>query len=155
MPLIFAAFFHPINDITTSFDPVPQFIQALALPANAGKSLDYPEAFRELQLKLYPDLMPLKVERVATEVFAQAKHLAEGRPHWVVLPSTDSTLRFEAVVTSPLMHFADDVVLIVEPAGTGSIVNMRSRSRVGKSDLGVNYQRIRSFLADLQKWLSD
>lgn len=151
MSLIFLALFHPINDITTSFDPIPQFVQALTLPANMGNSLSYKESFRKIQLKLYPDLRPLKVDRTPNEVFAQAKHLAEVRPHWVVLPSTDPTLRFEAVVSSPLMHYADDVLVIIEAAGAGSIVNMRSRSRFGKSDLGANYKRIRSFLTDLQK----
>ena len=36
------------------------------------------------------------------------------------------------------------------PNGAGSVVNMRSVSRVGVSDLGVNAERVQSFLADLQ-----
>ena len=35
--------------------------------------------------------------------------------------------------------------------GSGSIVDMRSISRVGVSDVGVNARRVRRFLADLQR----
>ena len=40
----------------------------------------------------------------------------------------------------------------VRPApGGGSLVDMRSISRVGGSDVGMNAKRIRAFLADLQR----
>jgi uncharacterized protein (DUF1499 family) len=51
-------------------------------------------------------------------------------------------------------RFKDDVVVRVraDPARPGgSIVDMRSISRVGGSDVGVNAARIRSFLVDLAK----
>ncbi len=59
--------------------------------------------------------------------------------------------RFEATETSAFFQFKDDVVLRVRPSetGEGSIVDMRSVSRVGVSDLGMNAKRVRAFLADL------
>ena len=59
--------------------------------------------------------------------------------------------RFEATETSAFFQFKDDVVLRVRPSETGerSIVDMRSVSRVGISDLGMNAKRVRAFLADL------
>ncbi|MGL5839140.1 MAG: DUF1499 domain-containing protein, partial [Sphingorhabdus sp.] len=48
-------------------------------------------------------------------------------------------------------RFKDDVVVRVRPTedAKGSIVDMRSISRVGVSDLGMNAKRVRAFLADL------
>ena len=59
--------------------------------------------------------------------------------------------RMEATDTTRFFRFKDDVVIRVRPTedGTGSIVDMRSISRVGVSDLGVNAKRVRSFIADL------
>jgi len=37
----------------------------------------------------------------------------------------------------------------VRPAPNGSRIDVRSASRVGRSDLGVNARRIRAFLATL------
>ena len=54
-----------------------------------------------------------------------------------------------ATATTPWFGFKDDVVVRVERAGTGSRVDVRSKSRVGRSDLGVNARRIRDFLAAL------
>jgi len=38
----------------------------------------------------------------------------------------------------------------IRPEGTGSRVDIRSKSRVGESDLGVNSQRVREFIARLK-----
>ncbi|HEV2866129.1 MAG TPA: DUF1499 domain-containing protein, partial [Allosphingosinicella sp.] len=50
-------------------------------------------------------------------------------------------------------RFRDNVVVRVRPDsdGSGSVVDMRSISRVGVSDVGVNARRVRAFLADLQR----
>lgn len=48
-----------------------------------------------------------------------------------------------AVVTTPLLRFKDDVVVRVEPAGDGaSTLYVRSRSRVGRGDLGANTRHL-------------
>ncbi|MES4792993.1 MAG: DUF1499 domain-containing protein, partial [Chloroflexota bacterium] len=54
-----------------------------------------------------------------------------------------------AVATVPVFHFKDDVTITVKPDGERVMVNVRSRSRVGKGDLGVNARRIRRFQAEL------
>jgi uncharacterized protein (DUF1499 family) len=41
-------------------------------------------------------------------------------------------------------------VVRIRPEGTGSRVDIRSKSRVGESDLGVNARRIRDFIARLK-----
>jgi uncharacterized protein (DUF1499 family) len=58
----------------------------------------------------------------------------------------------EATDTTFFFRFKDDVVVRARPApGGGTLVDMRSISRVGGSDVGVNAKRVRAFLADLQK----
>ncbi len=54
-------------------------------------------------------------------------------------------LCFEATARTPVFYFADDVVVVVTSREGGSRVDMRSVSRVGRSDQGVNAARIRAF----------
>jgi uncharacterized protein (DUF1499 family) len=41
------------------------------------------------------------------------------------------------------------VVVRIRPEGAGSRLDVRSKSRVGRSDVGANARRIRRFLAQL------
>ena len=58
--------------------------------------------------------------------------------------------RIEAVDTTLLYGFKDDVAVRVQETADGTRVDIRSMSRVGKSDLGVNAKRIRTFMARLR-----
>jgi len=51
----------------------------------------------------------------------------------------------EATDTTRIFRFVDDVAIRVRPDGDGSRVDVRSRSRDGKGDLGANAARIRAF----------
>jgi len=64
-----------------------------------------------------------------------------------------SPFTLEASDTSLLFGFIDDVVLRIQADEQGTLVDMRSMSRVGKSDMGANAQRIQRFLADLANGL--
>jgi uncharacterized protein (DUF1499 family) len=61
--------------------------------------------------------------------------------------------RIEAVDTTLLYGFKDDIVVRVQEGAEGTRVDVRSMSRVGKSDLGMNAKRIRTFLARLRAGL--
>jgi uncharacterized protein (DUF1499 family) len=39
----------------------------------------------------------------------------------------------------------------VKPSNAGSVVDVRSRSRIGRIDRGMNAKRIRAYMADLDK----
>lgn len=60
----------------------------------------------------------------------------------------------EAVATTRLFKFKDDVTVTITREGAATVVNLRSKSRVGKGDLGTNARRIRAFQAELAKRLS-
>jgi uncharacterized protein (DUF1499 family) len=60
-------------------------------------------------------------------------------------------LRIEASGSALLFGFEDDIIVRVTPSGGGSRVDVRSLSRVGKSDFGFNANRIRKFMRQLAK----
>lgn len=59
----------------------------------------------------------------------------------------------EAVATTRVFKFKDDVTVTIIRNEDTTIVNVRSKSRVGKGDLGANARRIRAFQAELAKRL--
>jgi uncharacterized protein (DUF1499 family) len=138
-----------INDITTDLTEPPNLLYAQGQPGNAGRDMVYPEAFKDVVRSAYPDLKPLQLAEPPDDAFARALRLAQQRPGWEVGFVNGSGRVFEGVATSPIFGFKDDFVVRVRPDGTGSLVDMRSKSRDGKGDLGANAERIRSFLRDL------
>jgi uncharacterized protein (DUF1499 family) len=139
-----------INDVTTNPDQPLEFFKIKELQANLDKNLSYPESFIELQKKFYPSLCPLIVEKEALKVVDTCLALIKQR-QWEIINYNESELRIEAVVTTNLMKFKDDVVIQVFDHGDGrSRIEMRSKSRTGKGDLGINAQRIEAFLKDAE-----
>ncbi|HUY28973.1 MAG TPA: DUF1499 domain-containing protein [Candidatus Binataceae bacterium] len=141
-----------INDITTDFTNPPEFTHAQALAANRGRDLKYNQArFMAAQQKGYPPLAPLHLADPPAAAFERVKQLAAAMPAWSITSTDPATMTIEGVSTSSLFHFQDDFVIQVRPAdGGGSIVEMRSKSRDGIGDFGVNYKRIVGFFAKLQ-----
>ncbi len=139
-----------IHDITTDLTHPPEFVAIQALRAPAHNSLDRlePENLAALQKAGYPDLAPLFIPRPSDQVFEQAVTLVKKRG-WEVAAVSAANGRIEATDTTRIMGFKDDVVIRVQAAGNKTQVDMRSASRVGKGDLGMNAKRIRLFLADL------
>ncbi len=68
---------------------------------------------------------------------------------WIIVAVEPQEMRIEATDTSLLFGFKDDIVIRVTGHGNGSRIDMRSLSRVGKGDFGVNAKRIRSFMEKL------
>ena len=100
----------------------------------------------------YPDLQPQTFQQSHEQVFDAAA--AVGRElGWEVTDEDRAKGTIQAVATTRLMRFKDDVTVTVTPAGERVSVNVRSHSRVGKGDLGANAKRIRLFQATLAKRL--
>lgn len=59
--------------------------------------------------------------------------------------SADTDARRAHAVYRVALVFKDDVNVAVEPHDGGSVVHVRSASRVGYSDLGVNARRVERF----------
>ena len=139
-----------INDITTDLSDPPRFEAAQEQAANRGRDLSYPgESFAAQQRRGYPNLGPLELSKPPAEAFRDALATAE-RLGWTVTTSDPERLRFEAFDVTSFFHFVDDVVVRIRPRGAGSMVDVRSKSRDGKGDVGANAARIRAFFAELE-----
>jgi len=141
-----------IHDITTNPDDPPPFTKAALKPDNVGRNMTYPEGAPDAakqQRDAYPDLQPLVLGAPPAEVFKQAKAAAQSLG-WIITSEDPDSGLFEAEDISHLFRFVDDIVVRVRPKDAGSVVDVRSLSRVGKGDTGVNAARIRKFLASLQ-----
>ena len=137
----------PIHDITTDTEDPPAFVAAVAL--NAPGRTDYDPAVAEQQRDAYPDLGPAMLPVAPADAFAQALAVVREMG-WELLADDADALRIEATDRTFWFGFADDVVVRVAPDGdTGSRVDVRSLSRVGGGDLGVNARRVRELVAAL------
>jgi uncharacterized protein (DUF1499 family) len=138
-----------INDITTDADEPPILVSAMGRPANYARDMVYPESFRDQQHGAYPDVKPLHLKVSPDAAFERALSIARQHPGWEIDSVNEPARTFEGVATSRIFGFQDDFVVRVRPDQSGSVVDMRSKSRDGKGDLGANAARIRGFFAEL------
>lgn len=139
-----------IHDITTDTDNPPLFVDAERL----RKEGDHPVAYdgsevAAEQKKAYPDIGPLIVPMPRDKVFDAAHEVLADLG--LKLSGEDRAQgRIEASSTSFWYGFVDDVVIRITEAAQGTRVDVRSKSRVGRSDLGQNAKRVRAILAGLK-----
>ena len=139
-----------INDITTDYANPPQFVQPPGLNADAMK---YNRGkFEQVQESGYPKLEPLQLDERPDDAFAKVRASASTMPGWRIIYTAPATRTIEGIEISHLFRFVDDFVIQVRPGPNAntSLVEMRSRSRDGTGDFGMNYNRIRSFFTMLQ-----
>jgi len=97
-------------------------------------------------LAAYPDLKPIVISEPPQAAFTRAVQVAQDMG-WKIVNANPQSLRIEATDTTFWFGFHDDVVIRITPAPTGSRIDVRSVSRVGKSDLGTNARRIEAYLS--------
>ena len=141
-----------IHDISTDTAHPPQFYAIVSLRGSASNALDYDPANAAEQQRGYPDLAPLLLPATPpAQAFAQAERAARALG-WSIASAAPQEGRLEATDRTPLMGFQDDIVVRIRAGdgGHGSVVDVRSASRVGVSDVGTNARRIRAFVQALQ-----
>jgi uncharacterized protein (DUF1499 family) len=133
-----------INDITTDTQDPPSYW-------DVPNPIEYPgQSVADLQLAAYPDIKPLELNVTAEKAFEKALEIVT-KNGWEVIASDADEGRIEAVVTSLLFGFKDEIVVRVAASdGEGSIIDIRSRSRIGRIDRGANAKRIKNFLNALK-----
>lgn len=141
----------PIHDITTDLKNPPEFMAMLVVRSTSDNPLDRknPSDLASLQQAAYPDLVPVFINQDVNQVFDQVHALVTARG-WEVVAASAQQGRIEATAITLIMGFKDDVVIRIRDEAGGTLVDMRSVSRVGKSDLGANAKRIEAFMADLR-----
>jgi uncharacterized protein (DUF1499 family) len=139
-----------LNDITTDIASPPPLVVTLPLRRGASNPPAYPGAGAGvLQRAAYPDILPVVLAIPPAEAFKKVDNAAMAMG-WEVVARAPADGRLEAVATSEWFGFHDDIVVRIRPEGAGSRVDIRSKSRNGESDLGVNAKRIRDFIARLK-----
>ena len=140
----------PIHDITTDPDNPPAFVAVMPLRQGEGVNPVIYEGSKiaEKQRRAYPDIAPLTVGVAPDTAFNRALETAR-RMGWTIMAVDEATGRIEASDRSRWYGFTDDVTIRVGAAGSGSRIDVRSSSRLGRSDFGVNAARIRTYIAAL------
>ena len=149
-----------IHDITTDLADPPRF-SALTLRADNWdnipgaddgdmRGMNPRQRWATVHQDAYSDIRSVRIDQPVAKVIEKARRLAESRG-WKIAGIDAASGRLEATDTVSLFRFKDDVVVRARPAenGSASIIDMRSVSRVGVHDLGVNAKRVREFLSDL------
>jgi uncharacterized protein (DUF1499 family) len=140
-----------IHDITTDTENPPQFVAILPLRKNADNPAEYggPKIVVQ-QHAAYPDIVPAILAIPPMQAFDRALIIGRNRG-WKIVVADPSEGRIEATDQTFWFGFKDDIVIRITPTDHGSKVDIRSVSRVGKSDIGTNAARIRKFLNELHK----
>ena len=160
-----------IHDITTNTQDVPSFTEAILYQRRKVEGvnpIDYAgkmapthekdadgepimELVSALQTQAYPKVRPLIVSAAPEAVFGQARAIAVDMG-WKIKSEDVNAGLIEATDSTFWYGFTDDVIIRIRPSeGGGSIVDLRSVSRVGTSDMGANAKRIRIFLSKMSK----
>lgn len=141
----------PIHDITTDTEDPPEFRAILPRRVDAPNPAEYggSDVARQ-QREAYPDIAPATLDIPAAAAYSRALTAARAMG-WAIVAADSSSGRIEATDRTRWFGFRDDIVVRIKSAAQGSRVDVRSVSRVGKSDVGTNARRIRDFLRRLQR----
>jgi uncharacterized protein (DUF1499 family) len=141
----------PIHDITTDLENPPEFVAVLPLRADAPNPAEYGgEEIAAQQRAAYPDIRPLVMDLPRERAFQRALDTARDMG-WEIVAADADAGRIEATDRTFWFGFRDDVVIRVTPLEGRTLVDVRSVSRVGGSDVGTNAQRIRNYLEALER----
>jgi uncharacterized protein (DUF1499 family) len=103
-----------------------------------------------LQQAAYPDLQTLTTTQSMDDAFDRALQVATDLG-WEIYHQDRNAGVIEAVDTTAIMAFKDDIVIRVRTNAQGTLVDLRSVSRVGEGDIGANAKRIRAFSEAFQQ----
>jgi uncharacterized protein (DUF1499 family) len=148
-----------LNDISTDINNPPGFSRSSrALEARSGHvPAELTSDMRLPQTRAYPNVQPIVIDLDGDEAFqlvlASAKVLG-----WQVIESSApggriGDGRIEAIDRTLIMRFPDDITIRVRPGAGQSRIDVRSVSRYGRHDFGVNARRIERFARTMQEQL--
>ncbi len=131
------------NDVATDLRDPPVF----AVGPAAG--IGYPPAWLDWHRQAYPSLASVRLPQPPDATFEAVLRAARQMDGWEVVHADRAAGIVQAVARTRLFRFEDDVVVRIREDGGKSLVDLRSRSRIGMGDRGANAQRIQTFLAHL------
>tara|TARA_B100000686_G_scaffold355016_1_gene469076 strand:+ start:120 stop:866 length:747 start_codon:yes stop_codon:yes gene_type:complete len=134
-----------MNDISTNYDEIINFkVSKHSLPIGTSKLLQMYAGFN----KPYSNLDSLYINKSnVEEVFNKSIDILESMNLNITYKNLDEGI-IEATAVSFWYEFKDDLIVRIEKLISDDIkIDVRSASRVGKSDFGKNYERIKEFLS--------
>lgn len=136
----------PIHDVTTDTINPPQFITLNDDRPGARNTLVYggPDIAVQ-QIEAFPDIQPIMSALSPDEAYQKALSVGEAMG-WEIIGADPALHRFEGTATTPYFKFVDDTVVVVSEMPSGSRIDVRSVSRIGFGDIGVNALRVREFI---------
>lgn len=137
----------PIHDISTDLANPPAFSPAVLearTASHAANDVVSDPQVAAAQRAGYPDIAPIEIAAPPGQAFDRAMAAARAQGWTIGAENRDAGI-IEASVRSFWYGFTDDIVVRVTDAGEHCIIDVRSVSRVGQSDLGANAARIRAF----------
>jgi predicted ribosomally synthesized peptide with SipW-like signal peptide len=143
----------PIHDISTDIENPPEFSAIVPLRADAPNDTTYGDQEKaDTQREHYPDIQTFYLDVEYNEAFDRALQAAEQRPWEQIVTADKESGIIEAVDKLPWFGFIDDVVIRIDTTETPgrSKIDVRSVSRLGQGDIGVNAHRIREYLEEVQ-----
>lgn len=144
-----------IHDITTDVVDIPEFVAIAPLRADAPNSVEHAGVeVTTQQQSAYPDITTYTATAPTAQVFSAAIAAAQDLG-WEIVDQSPAEGRIEAYHTTFWFGFVDDVVIRIRSADGSTHVDVRSKSRVGLSDVGKNAARIREFIDTLDRRLGD
>jgi len=144
----------PIHDISTDLVNPPEFVAIAPLRADAPNPVAYDGIeTTEQQRESYPELQTLTYPQPKSELVATVEQAVKNLG-WELVNTDTSQGIIEATDTTMWFGFKDDVVVRINDQGGESVVDIRSKSRVGGSDLGKNAERIHTLIDELDTVLA-
>ena len=134
-----------IHDITTDLEDPPIFVEVPRKRMSSDNSLDIDAEVLAAQKAYYTDIGPIMLPMAKSEAFVLVLEAVEASG-WKIHAQKANLGYIEATASTPFFGFRDDVIIRVTEQSGAVRVDMRSASRVGLSDLGVNAGRIRDFM---------
>ena len=144
-----------IHDISTDIMTPPEFVAIAPLRADAPNPTNYAglETAKK-QREAYPELQTLQYSQPKSELVAAVEQAANNLG-WQLVNTNASAGVIEATDSTMWFGFKDDIVVRVLDQGGERLVDIRSKSRMGKSDLGKNAERISGFIEELDQVLGE
>lgn len=144
-----------IHDISTDMTTPPAFQAIAPLRADAPNPVEYEGIETAIQQrKAYPELQTLSYLQSKAELIGAVEQ-ASINLGWDLVNSDAKDGLVEATDSTMWFGFKDDVVIRITDNGNERLLDVRSKSRVGGSDLGKNAQRIGSFIQELNRVLGE
>ncbi|MHA7870878.1 MAG: DUF1499 domain-containing protein [Hyphococcus sp.] len=146
-----------IHEITTDFADPPPIIAAADLPRKNPPEYRGDDLVRntditvaQAQQQAFPEIAPARMPGTVDENAEIIVQILQSMGMEILNsgPTTDGWL-VEATETSFWFGFIDDFVVRLRQEGAMTRVDVRSKSRVGGSDLGANARRAKAFFDKL------